>query len=578
MGVHVAFRDVEEDVFLAPTGGSSLPSVTMPMLVDFLADYEVLHRPAIARRTFRWLVAMSRESAASTAPEDVGDAHLLFVCRAGNVGDLLRSKPAAFAVALVADGEELPPDGDDVADRLIAIRQRDRFSYFIFLLQSYFMHLLVWENELDRIAMRQGTLDELLDASVPVMRNLLFVSDNTFNVIARTTTVEPPDELHRRIIDTGCLTPQMIAEKRQRLPERKFYAKEPSELTPYARLSHPLYLNHTYFGSLSMSCCNRPLTEGLKDLFAILLHHAMPVFERLWHSQVKLNIPHYFFFAKMLEHAPVADEYVSAQLALASLDEQTEFKLVVLEIDEGEEPERAALVTRAAAFLNQGCAFCFAYQTDVLTLLYAPPSDARLSHRKTAEELERRVFAPFGVASGVSEVFERITDLDLAYRQAKLALGLKGTIESELFAADEDAGRGVYLFGDALLYFLVDPTGKDERFMRFCFSHTILRKIYDEDHETGTNYLALFWFYLHSERNATAVAQRLHLHRNTVLYRIDKIQKRFDFDLDLQSARDRMLLDFKVFFLTESHESIEQAFSPVRGEDEDAGDNAKVRD
>ncbi|WP_158539676.1 CdaR family transcriptional regulator [Gordonibacter sp. 28C] len=561
----MASQDFGESVFLAPTGGSSLPSVTLPMLVDFLADCEVLHRPAAVRRTFRWFAAVSRESSTSSAPEDVGDAHLLFVCRAGNAADLLRDKPAAFAVVLVADDEKLPLDIEDVADRLIAVRQRDRFSYFIFLLQSYFMHLLVWENELDRIVMRQGTLTELLDASTPVMKNFLFVSDNSFNVIARTTSVEPPDDLHRRIMDTGCLTPQMIAEKRQRLPEKKFYAKEPSDLTPYARLSHPIYLNHTYFGSLSMSCCNLPLTEGLKDLFSILMRHAMPMFERLWRSQVKLNIPHYFFFAKMLEHAPATDEYVRAQLALAALDEQTQFKLVVLEIDEGTEPERAALVTRAAAFLNQGCAFCFAYQTDVLALLYAPPSDARLSHRKTVDELEERVFEPYGVVSGVSGIFERITDLDLAYRQAKLALGLKNTIESELFAADEGTCKGVYLFDDALLYFLVDPTGKDERFMRFCFAHTMLQKIYREDQENDTNYLALFWFYLHSERNATAVAQRLHMHRNTVLYHIDKIQKRFDFDLSTKSARDRMLLDFKVFFLTTSHESIEQVFAEAHG-------------
>ena len=60
------------------------------------------------------------------------------------------------------------------------------------------------------------------------------------------------------------------------------------------------------------------------------------------------------------------------------------------------------------------------------------------------------------------------------------------------------------------------------------------------------------------------MAQRLHMHRNTVLYHIEKIQKRFDFDLSWRAARDRMMLDFKVFFLTTSHESVEKIFADAQ--------------
>ena len=57
------------------------------------------------------------------------------------------------------------------------------------------------------------------------------------------------------------------------------------------------------------------------------------------------------------------------------------------------------------------------------------------------------------------------------------------------------------------------------------------------------------------------MASRLHLHRNTVLYHIEKIQRRFDFDLALPGARERMLLDFKAFFLTEGSESVARIFA-----------------
>ncbi|WP_180326684.1 PucR family transcriptional regulator [Raoultibacter phocaeensis] len=310
-----------------------------------------------------------------------------------------------------------------------------------------------------------------------------------------------------------------------------------------------------------MSCNEMPLTDGLVDLFSILEKRIMPLCENLWRARMRLDMPHYFFFTKMLEHASVTDEYVRNQMELIGLDSSTEYKLIALEVDGDTEPDRAALAIRAASGLNQGNVFCFPHQNMTLALCHTPPSDSLLSHVKTIQELRERMYEPLGIVSGVSEVFTDITNLDLAFQQTKIALGLKQTIASEQFASDQEMPKGIYLFGDALMYYLVDPSDKDERFMRFCFSHTILKKIYEDDQQNGTNCLALFWFYLYYGRNATAVAQRLHMHRNTVLYHIEKIQKRFDFDLSWRTARDRMMLDFKVFFLTVSHESIEKIFA-----------------
>jgi DNA-binding PucR family transcriptional regulator len=95
----------------------------------------------------------------------------------------------------------------------------------------------------------------------------------------------------------------------------------------------------------------------------------------------------------------------------------------------------------------------------------------------------------------------------------------------------------------------VSQTERDERFLRFSFSHTIAQKLYDEDRRYGSNNYDLLWTYLVCERNATQVAERLNMHRNTVLYHIHRIEERFDLDLSQHDARERMLADFKVRFL-----------------------------
>ncbi len=70
-----------------------------------------------------------------------------------------------------------------------------------------------------------------------------------------------------------------------------------------------------------------------------------------------------------------------------------------------------------------------------------------------------------------------------------------------------------------------------------------------------------YWNYLQSERSATETAVRLHMHRNTVIYHIDRIQKRFDFDLEVKAARDWLLVHFKMLFASLSNESVAEILS-----------------
>lgn len=90
------------DIDFAPEHGADLPSVTMPMLVDFFSQTEILYKPdPLPKRIFQWFAAVSRETVECVAPSTVSDAHLLFVCGADEAEALLRTlfpqKPIAIA-------------------------------------------------------------------------------------------------------------------------------------------------------------------------------------------------------------------------------------------------------------------------------------------------------------------------------------------------------------------------------------------------------------------------------------------------------------------------------------------------
>lgn len=557
----------EKVIDIAPAGNNNLPQVTIAMLYDFLQSEEVVCAPKLRHRVFRWMSAEPRDDAVFSPVMSVASANVLHIVPLEDARQLLSSGGALFAIAVDSSGEGLLEGS--LAERAIVVRTDEPYEHFVARMHAYFVKLFLWEAALERIVAQDGSFTELLDASTSVLRNFIFVSDNDFNVIARTTHIEPPDDLHRSIIQGGCLTPRTIQERRYRLPEQAYYTKEPSGLTPYARLSRPIHLNHAYYCSVSMSCNNAPLTEGLKDLFAIFISHFIPACQRKWQAQMASEVPHYFFFERLLNGEVLDEGYVHAQLEMVGVPEEADLKVVAFSADNNTDPAKARKIMRRAAGLSGGNALCFPFEDVVVALLWSEPSDSNLSHRSTIADLKERVCVSCEVVCGMSEVFAGITNLDLAYRQAKTALSFRRALCREQFALPTEQVAGVndkivYLFGDVFLYYLISPHERDDRFVRFCFHHTIVFRLYEEDWRNGTNILEIFWFYLYYERSATKTAQHLHVHRNTVLYHIDKIQKRFDFDLSWHVARERLTLEFKAFFLEDAGPSLNRRFRRPR--------------
>lgn len=540
----------------------TLPTVTLNMLIDFLEGYRILSCPVHAQREFSTIVPVSKRDP-EPFDETSDDARVLYVCHSDNAEKVLKEHPTLFVLALTRS-DSAPEWVGRYADRILHVQGQENFSYFIFLLQRYFIENMVWENNMDRIVLQKGSLRELLNIGSYLTDNFMTVNDSRFNLIAFSDRIAPPDSISEYLIEVGCLPEEFINDWKEKILKQELMCEEPTEAIPFVQLHHPLYINNSYFASIVMICNGTEPTKGLMDLFMKVTKRAIALCSVLWKKHVQTSHPFNFFFARLMSGEDMSRDYVRMQAALAGIPDPAEFKLIALETGQFNKAQQMERLIEATARLNRGDCCCFPFKDNFYVLYYSQPSDSNLSHRKSLQQLDELVYRPFGISCGLSQVFESLSDLDMAYKQTRIALRMKETIKSELFVAGEDQDKGVFLFEETLLSYLVSLHTHDERFHRFTFSHTIVEKLYEEDQQNNTNYLALFWFYLHHERNASMVAQHLHMHRNTVIYHIEKIQKRFDFDLSIQSALERMRLDFKAFFLQSSSETFEDVFSEAK--------------
>lgn len=73
-----------------------------------------------------------------------------------------------------------------------------------------------------------------------------------------------------------------------------------------------------------------------------------------------------------------------------------------------------------------------------------------------------------------------------------------------------------------------------------------LLKLFKSEKENYQEYFTTLYYYLKYSGNTSAVAAKTHMHRNTVLYRIDKLQQLMNFDLSDGVATMKLVLSFEI--------------------------------
>lgn len=71
-------------------------------------------------------------------------------------------------------------------------------------------------------------------------------------------------------------------------------------------------------------------------------------------------------------------------------------------------------------------------------------------------------------------------------------------------------------------------------------------KMKNHDTKNNTGFCKFMYTYLINERNATVVSEKLFMHRNTIINRVNRICKMFNLDLNQYSVRLNLLISYEI--------------------------------
>jgi sugar diacid utilization regulator len=107
-----------------------------------------------------------------------------------------------------------------------------------------------------------------------------------------------------------------------------------------------------------------------------------------------------------------------------------------------------------------------------------------------------------------------------------------------------DRKKTLFHFQDFMLYYVADLV--KDKFLLKDICNPSLMELLEYDRANNTQYAYTLLQYLKNERNIAHTASALHTHRNTLLYRIEKIRKIIGCDLNDSEVRLQLLLSFKL--------------------------------
>lgn len=131
------------------------------------------------------------------------------------------------------------------------------------------------------------------------------------------------------------------------------------------------------------------------------------------------------------------------------------------------------------------------------------------------------IFSNYEIRIGVSTRFTDIFEVKNAFQQMQAIQSVYQKLNYE---------KNITFYEDILLYHFMELASKEHDLNKFCLP--ILKKIEEYDNENGTLLKESLEAYLESGRNIQKAAERLYMHKNTLYYRLKRIEDFFNLDLN----------------------------------------------
>ena len=510
-------------------------TISIDLIAETLESFGVRVQLAQDRQFEFKKVQMLTPDGADSLSEDV-----LYVCEPKMIRRLSKSqlRDRCFVVRVRPGYEEVVRPGMNV----ISYDEQYSVGDVINRLLILFDRVNTFEFNM-RLAVRaRAGYEPMMEAARSMIPDAtILIVDSAYNVISASRESGSGNAYVDKILHQGYYDKDSL----QQMAEMGYFSANDKYLTPVLSVppnvcGDPVILRsyHTNGMFFSFAGCYFPGRRPTKveyELFRCFTEHLHMYFEETGFYEHSIPLRQQMI-SDLLNYDGENPEFVSDHAERLRLPEHGSFRLGYASFDDPSSLLASHLVLQLRGWCNVPNYGVFQYKASVIVLFhdwhdYSLPEQFTFSERWD-EMLD--ILHKTGARLGVSLLFTDIGKLRMGYNQAKSALQIGRKLDPDAL----EYHYSKYYLQDMLSYYQ-DKFSLDDISVRY------LDQLSDEKGYVNSN-LLLLYHYLNTERNISLTAKQVHMHRNSVIYRLQKIQDILNLDFDDADVRMRLMITFKI--------------------------------
>lgn len=398
-----------------------------------------------------------------------------------------------------------------------------------------------WKESV-KIAILQNISDEeVLKLGFDFMGNPMILWDNSFAIRASTKKYHerPNDDDWENLIDAGYWLPEVrstvIFEYGPEDINKKGAVLFESDKLESNMVSMNLYNQKIFAGTIVSIDAFKPITQGYIELFekfAEIISEYKTVPMAL---DTAGNIVFESFLKSFIEKGSCDEEFLKDNLQLIGWKEDDSYCVAVLDLYYN---EKIQLNSQLQAFRAKGLECVSLYYNGTSIVVF------HLFRKNVEQYIENIsvIFRDYLVKYGMSNIFNNFRQFPGFYTQALIALNMGLKYDEQIWG---------YHFKDYALKFFMEQCANIKNAKQLY--HPGVVKLYEYDKENKTEYIDTLEVYLSHEKNLGKIANMLHLHRNSLMYRIDIMKRIMNTEIVTEDEAEYMRITIHMIKITNYH-------------------------
>ena len=489
----------------------------------------------------------------SGIPALAPSVRLLFVGTEDQLVAFARLSEEGARMLCVCSGDADAEDHDD--ERILRLRSdRDVAEIFAAVCRCE-AALAAWVERMERDLLEGKGYQGVIDRAEALIGNPMVLSDAGFRILAHTHALAVPERTVQEAIERGSFSHSSMESFRRKGRPRAWRSfsginilDQPTVERPYPVVNYVFRVQGRYFMHLVMHCSEVPYSFGMRDLLQMLVD-VMEMQIRRIHAGSFFEEGPSFALARLVAGAPSGQ--LLRTLGSVGIAREGEFRAIAFEHGYGsEEPQ---LPVYAAFRVMEEMPSLLVGMPDGRIMALWDASRAREDQEGLLADLEQYC-QRYGCRAGVSDAFESLEDASFAYRQASFALEAAGRRTQEVAVRDtarseKPVHAAVFTFDECFADFAVLSREADEDLLEHCMARSVPVELASDASRSDVDDHVLLRAYLDSGLRPSAAADAVHLHRTTLLYRLERIAKRFSMDLSDPVRTQRLSMEYRLMDL-----------------------------